>query len=107
MNAHLVRLRAFVRRDLLDAASYKAAFAYQVITLLSSVLTVYFLSRMVGGADVPSLRPYGGDYFTFALIGVAFADYLAVSLASFSSGLRLAQRSGTLEAMLATPASPA
>ncbi len=107
MSATGTRLRAFVRRDLIDAASYKAAFAYQVITLVSSVLTVYFLSRMVAGADVPSLRPYGGDYFAFALIGVAFADYLAVSLASFSRGLRLAQRNGTLEAMLATPATPA
>ena len=100
------RLWAFARRDLIDAVSYKAAFAYQVVTLVSSVLTIYFLSRMVAGADVQTLEVYGGDYFSFAIIGVAFADYLAVSLGSFSRGLRLAQRAGTLEAMLATPASP-
>ena len=99
-------LRAFLRRDVLDATSYKVAFAYQVATLGSSVLTVYFLSRMVSGADVESLRRWGGAYFPFALLGVAVADYLNTSLTGFSRGIRLAQTVGTLEAMLATPTSP-
>ena len=97
---------AFMRRDLLDATSYKVAFAYQIATLGSSVLTVYFLSRMVGGAHIDSLSQWGGQYFPFALIGVAVADYLNTSLTGFSRGIRLAQTVGTLEAMLATPASP-
>ena len=61
---------------------------------------------MVAGGDVPSLEAYGGDYFSFAIIGVALADYLAVSLNGFSQAIRMAQVLGTLEAMLATPASP-
>lgn len=101
------RFLAFVRRDLLAATSYKIAFAWQLATLASSIFTVYFLSRMVAGTDVASLAPYGGDYFAFALIGVAFADYLTVSLRGFSGGIRAAQTFGTLEAMLATPTSPA
>lgn len=39
------------------------------------------------------------------LIGVAFADYLSVSLGSFSSQIRSAQMMGTLEALLVTPTS--
>ncbi len=100
------KLRAFARKDLIDATSYKIAFGYQVATLASSILTVYFLSRMVAGSQVHSLTPYGGDYFSFAIIGVAFADYLSVSVAGFSRGIRLAQQVGTLEAMLATPTRP-
>ena len=101
------QLLAFLRRDLIDATSYKVAFGYQVASLASSILTVYFLSRMVAGGQVPSLSPYGGDYFSFAIIGTALADYLTTSLSGFSRGIRLAQTVGTLEAMLATPASPA
>lgn len=101
------RLLAFVRRDTLAATSYKMAFAWQVGTLASSILTVYFLSRMVRGGSIPALAPWGGDYFAFAIVGVAFADYLAVSLRGFSGGVRAAQMLGTLEAMLATPTSPA
>lgn len=107
MRGTWIRLSAFVRRDLVHATSYKVAFAYQLATLASSILTVYFLSRMVAGGDVPSLAPYGGDYFSFAIIGVAFADYLSVSLSGFSRGIRHAQNVGTLEAMLATPTPPA
>lgn len=99
-------LAAFLRRDLIDATSYKVAFLSQVATLVSSLLTVYFLSRMVAGERIGALAPYGGDYFSFALIGVALADYLSVSLSGFSRGIRLAQTVGTLEAMLSTPASP-
>ncbi len=102
----LGKLAAFAKKDLLDATSYKIAFGYQVATLASSILTVYFLSRMVAGGNVAALDPYGGDYFSFAIIGVAFADYLSVSVAGFSRGIRLAQQVGTLEAMLATPTPP-
>ncbi len=102
----IARLLAFVRRDLINATSYKAAFAYQIGTLFSSIFTVYFLSRMVTGGTVPSLDAYGGDYFSFAIIGVALADYLTVSLNGFSQAIRMAQVLGTLEAMLATPTSP-
>jgi ABC-2 type transport system permease protein len=100
------RLGAFIRRDIIHASSYKAAFAYQIATLGSSVLTVYFLSGMVGGTQIASLSPYGGDYFSFAIIGVALADYLAVSLHGFSQAIRMSQMLGTLEAMLATPTPP-
>jgi ABC-2 type transport system permease protein len=103
----IARIKAFVRRDFADALSYKAAFVYQLGALFSTILTVYFLARMVSEAQLPSLTPYGGDYFTFALIGAAFADYMSVTLHEFSRSIRTAQILGTLEAMLATPSSPA
>lgn len=103
----MTRFLAFVRRDFADALSYKAAFAYQLGALLSTICTVYFLARMVADASLPSLAPYGGDYFTFALIGAAFADYMTVTLHEFSRRIRAAQILGTLEAMLATPTNPA
>ncbi len=65
----------------------------------------FFLARLVGPGMGNRLAPYGGDFFAFVLIGVAFSDYLYVSLDAFSSQIRAAQMEGTLEALLVTPTS--
>ena len=93
---------AFLLRDLIEAASYKLAFVMQLAGIFFSVLTFYFLSQLFGQGVSPYLKPYGGDYFAFVLIGIAFANYLGVALRSFSSQIRTAQVMGTLEAMLVT-----
>ncbi|MFQ5575160.1 MAG: ABC transporter permease [Terriglobia bacterium] len=49
------------------------------------------------------LEPYGGDYFSFVLIGIAFSGFLQTGLSTFSSSISSAQSQGTLEAMLVTP----
>ncbi len=93
---------AFVYKDFLNESSYKFAFIMQIFGIFFSVLSFFFLSRLFGSAVSPYLEPYGGDYFSFVLIGIAFANYLQVSLRSFSSCIRNAQVMGTLEALLVT-----
>ncbi len=100
-------LLAFLRRDALEATAYKLGFLGQLATLASTFFTVTVLARMLGDVPPPALRAWGGpaaDYFGFALIGVAAADMLAVTLHGMVNGIRWAQAVGTLEAMLATPA---
>ncbi len=105
-------LAAFVRRDAIDATSYKLVLVRELASLVSTLLSVYFLSRLIdgggatraGSVSAQSLVRYGGDYFEFALIGTALGDYVATSLSGMSRGLRIAQTLGTLEAMLATSA---
>ena len=58
---------------------------------------------MFSGIFVPYLQPYGGDYFSFVLIGIAFSGYQGVGLRSFSQAIRYEQVTGTLEIMLVTP----
>lgn len=94
---------AFLRRDLTSELSYKLAFFLQFFRVFFSIAVFYFIAKMMGGADIPQLRPYGGDYFSFVLIGIAFSGYLGVGLSAFSRSLRKAQTTGTLEAMLSTP----
>jgi ABC-2 type transport system permease protein len=93
---------AFLYRDFLNDASYKSAFAAQILRIVLSVITFYFLSRLFSAAINPYLKPYGGDYFAFVLIGLAFADYLTVALYSFAGTIREGQMLGTLEAVLVT-----
>ena len=94
---------AFLKRDVREEASYRLAFILQFLNIFFTVGLFYFIARLLGDAATPHLEPYGGDYFAFVLIGIAFAGYFGVGLSSFSSSLRQAQTTGTLEAMLTTP----
>lgn len=93
----------FIIRDFTIAASYKFSFFLQFFGIFFSVLTFYFIAKMFGGAAIPYLEPYGGDYFSFVLIGIAFSNYLWTGMGSFSGSIRNEQMMGTLEAILVTP----
>lgn len=93
---------AFLVRDLREALTYKFSFVSSVTGILLSSATFYFVAQLVP-RDAPSLDPFGGDYFAFAVVGVAFAGLLGMFQEGLSSVVRGAQVSGTLEALLVTP----
>lgn len=94
---------AFFKRDLSLNLSYRLSFTLQLFGILFSVASSYFVSRMFGSTSIPQLAPYGGDYFPFALIGIAFFGYMTISLTGFSASIREGQVMGTLEIMLLSP----
>lgn len=96
---------AFLKRDFIIHSSYRTQFAFRVLSGVTSVVAFYFMARAFGSAVAGHLRPYGGDYFGFALIGLAFYPLIATSLSSFGEAIMEEQASGTLEAMLLTPTS--
>ena len=95
--------RATLRRDTQSEVSYRFSFILQFVSIFFSVAVFYFMAQLLGDSVNPYLEPYGGDYFSFVLIGIAFGAYFGVGLSSFSSSLRSSQTTGTLEAMLSTP----
>jgi ABC-2 type transport system permease protein len=95
--------RAFFKRDLSMALSYRLSFLMQIASIFFSVALFYFLSLLFGNALVPQLEQYGGDYFSFVLIGLAFSGYMGLSLSSFAQSIREGQMMGTLEIMLLSP----
>lgn len=94
---------AFIKRDFLIAASYKAAFVLQVGGILLIVPMFYFVDKVFAGSTSNLLEQYGGNYFSFAIIGVAFMDYHATSIWSFNVSIRESQLMGTLEILLLSP----
>ncbi|MDT8305257.1 MAG: ABC transporter permease [Anaerolineae bacterium] len=100
----LRHLRAFLVRDLQTEVSYRISFLLSFSGVIFTSVTYYFLSRLFGDNVAPFLGEYGGDYFAFAIIGVAFASYFGLGLNGFARALREAQTTGTLEAMMMTPA---
>jgi ABC-2 type transport system permease protein len=93
---------AFLRRDFREAVTYKFSFISSVTGILLSSATFYFVAKLVPRGS-PSLGPFGGDYFSFAVVGVAFAGLLGMFQEGLSAVVRSAQLSGTLEALLVTP----
>jgi ABC-2 type transport system permease protein len=101
----MTKALAFLQRDFLTAVSYRLNFVMQVGGIFLSTVMFFFLSRLIGSGASDQFQTYGGGYFSFVLIGVAFADYLTFSLSSFANEIRSAQLMGTLEALLVTPTS--
>ena len=101
--ATLVKVWAFVKRDFLQQVSYRLNFLISLAGILLSCLTFFFFSRLIQGQQIPSLAPYGGEYFPFVLVGLAFDSFLSVGLQSLAESISRAQTTGTLEALLVTP----
>ncbi|MBU0944261.1 MAG: ABC transporter permease [Proteobacteria bacterium] len=103
--AILAKPLAFLVRDFKIAASYRLQFVMQSFGIILTTFSFFLISKMIGGQHISQLEPYGGDYFSFVLIGIALTDYLTISTNSFAAEIRSAQMVGTLESLLVTPTS--
>lgn len=93
---------AFLRRDLLIAASYRFALALQGVEILLTATIAFFLAQFLRRQGLEAVTPYARDYFSFVILGLAFFDYLGTALQSLSYSLREGQLTGTLETLLVT-----
>jgi ABC-2 type transport system permease protein len=93
------------RRDFTVARSYRFAFLVEMFQALFGSASFFFLSRFVQSPTLQKSLPQGTTYFSFALVGIAFFDYLSVALSTFDSSLQEARQNGTLENLLVTQTS--
>lgn len=100
------KLRAFVHKDYLVESSYKMAFALSMIGSFFPLITFFFIGELVGNNSGDTLARYGGDYFSFALVGLAFSRYFQLAISTFSSSMQRAQMAGCLEAILSSRTDP-
>ncbi|HNV22279.1 MAG TPA: ABC transporter permease, partial [Candidatus Hydrogenedentes bacterium] len=96
---------AFIKRDFQSESSYKINYMLRVASSLLWIVLFYFLSKIVDSSEA-SLVKYGGNYFSFVLIGLAFSRYFQLALGTFSGSIQRAQATGCLEAMLSTQTAP-
>lgn len=99
----LRRAFAFVKKDLLLFMSYRTNFIMQLFSIIFGVAIFYYIGEVFKGINSPVLKSYGGSYFAFLLIGIAFTDFLTISLATFNTTIRENQLMGTLEIILLSP----
>jgi ABC-2 type transport system permease protein len=91
---------AFIRRDFSIESGYPVAFLMGLIESLMLLVIFRFIGDLITPKAGAALSRYGGGYFAFALIGVAFARYFDLTLRMFSDSIRTAQVTGCLEAMI-------
>ena len=101
----LLKLTAFVKRDFLNAASYKFAFLSTFLGIFFSSATFFFISKLISPNQSQALAPYGGDYFSFVIIGVALSGLLGLLQEGLPGIIRSAQMTGVLESLLVTKTS--
>ena len=101
----LRKVALLFRRDFAVARSYRAAFLIEIFQALFGSAGFYFLSRFVESPTLERSLPPGTNYFSFALVGIAFFDYLSVALSTFDGSLQEARQNGTLENLLVTQTS--
>jgi ABC-2 type transport system permease protein len=95
--------RAFLRRDFLIAASYRTAFAADLVGIAFKVITFYYIGAVFASSTSGALAGFGHDYFAFLIVGIALVDFVHTSLDTFAVSVRDSQMAGTLEVVLLSP----
>jgi ABC-2 type transport system permease protein len=95
---------ALLRASALTALSYRLQMVLSLGGVLVTVIPVYFAARALQPLMAPSIAGQGGEYFAFVLVGMAAFQLMVPALSALPGAVGAGIRSGTLEAMLATPA---
>jgi ABC-2 type transport system permease protein len=101
------KLPAFLRRDFLEAWSYRTAFIADAVNLALQALLFFYVGRLVDPATLPTFGGGRVTYFEFVVVGIAISMVVGVGLFRAAAAFRKEQLMGTLEVLLMTPTSPA
>ncbi|MCB4756071.1 MAG: ABC transporter permease [Elusimicrobia bacterium] len=96
-------LYAFLKRDARQTLSYRLAFFLDMASVFFNAATFYFVAKLIDAGPSHLFSNYGGSYFPFVIIGLAFSTYQSIGLNSFAQSLRQEQYLGTLESVLVNP----
>jgi len=93
---------ALLRAAWISATSYRVATALSFVSLLASVVPVYFIARAVEPMARESIRLESADYFGFIVLGIASTYVIMAACAALPGSLAGSIGSGTFEALLVT-----
>lgn len=94
-----LKIYAFLFRGAKTMWSYRGYVALDIIAT-SFQIGMYFLVSMIITSSQIEAAGYGSSFFTFALIGVGFQQFVFASVNMYSHSLRHEQEDGTIEALL-------
>jgi ABC-2 type transport system permease protein len=97
--------RAILRRDWAIERTYPLRLLLVMLGTATFAAGLFYVGKLV--IDPPALEGYRGGYFDFVIVGLAVTSFAAVGLHSFSNSLMSEQATGTIDLLLASPASRA
>jgi ABC-2 type transport system permease protein len=95
---------ALLRAALLSASSYRVATLLSLLALLVSVVPIYFVAGALQPVVEESIRPEGGVYFGFLIVGLAAIYLISAALGAIPGALAGSIGNGTFESLLVTRA---
>lgn len=95
---------ALVRASWLTALSYRMSMVFSLVSLLVTVVPVYFVARALQPVAAKAIATQGGDYFSFLLVGYAAFMFISVAVNTIPGVVSGGISTGTLEALLSTRA---
>ena len=84
--------------------SYRVRMAYTLVGVVVSVVPLFFVAGAVQPVMAEAIAAEGGQAFGFLLVGLAGVGMLSVSILALPRAIGGGVGSGTLEALMATPA---
>lgn len=94
---------AYTRNEAVEDFSYPLTIVFQQLTLVFPVFIYYFIAELNPARTGQVSERIGGDYLTFAVIGLASAAALQAALAGFGQRLQSANTKGQFETLLVEP----
>ncbi|MEM2935641.1 MAG: ABC transporter permease [Candidatus Bathyarchaeia archaeon] len=85
--------------------SYKMWLTLDITGTMLFIATYYLVSHIISGQHVADAGYITGGYFTFAVVGIAFQQYVFSSVMGISESIRDEQWMGTLETILSSATS--
>jgi len=101
----LSKIRAFIVRDFKSWWTYKLWVTLDVTGTVVFIATYYLVSMIVSSQKVAEAGYTLGGYFSFAMIGIAFQQYVFFAVQGISESIREEQWHGTMESILASATS--
>lgn len=95
---------ALVRVKWLSFTSYRLNGLFAVIGLIALLVPLYFVANALDPVVADSIANEGGDYFGFLITGMIGMQLIGTGMRVLPNAVSSGIVSGTLEALLATPA---
>lgn len=93
---------AFIERDFKIYWTYRFWVVFDVIDVVILVATYFFVAQIITPTTLVAEGYATGDYFTFAMLGIAFSQYVQNSVHGLTEGIRDEQWTGTIETILSS-----
>lgn len=90
---------AFLRVDFIEEFNYPLTLTMQILGIIVPLIPFFFISELVGSSN-PEV---GGDYLTFAVIGIGMTAAMTGAMSGFGGSLQRAFQRGTMEVFLVQP----
>jgi ABC-2 type transport system permease protein len=96
------KVLAFLTRDFKIYWTYRFWVVFDIIDVVILVATYFFVSQIITPTQLVTEGYSTGDYFTFAMLGIAFSQYVQNSVNGLTEGIRDEQWTGTIETVLSS-----